>query len=88
MKLKNKRLIIILGLLVAAMALTWASLWQQEIILIDTFIGERNPFNFMGFGDQNLEWYSWRDIMYVWIIIGNILFTLTGYYIGKGRKKK
>ena len=83
----KKKLIFILVFLVAAMSLTWASLWQQEMLFVDTFI-TGTAFNFMGFGTQGLQWWSWRDIFYLWILIADVLFVLTGYYVGKGRTKK
>ena len=77
---------LIISLFVCGITLVWVSLWQQEIVIIDTLVGR--TFNFMGFGDQGLEWWSWRDIFYLWIIITIPMFVAAGYYLGTLRERK
>ena len=85
MKLKWKVALLIL-LFVSGITLVWVSLWQQEIVIIDTLAGR--AFNFMGFGDQGWQWWTWRDIFYLWIIITIPMFVAGGYYLGTLRERK
>lgn len=80
------RVALIVALFTIGLCFVWASLWQQEIVLMDTLAGR--PFNFMGFGTQGLEWWSWRDIFYLWIIFSLPLFALGGYFVGSLRERR
>ena len=63
----------------------FASLWQKEIVDINRFV---QPFNFMGFGDFGLDWWSWRDIFDVWHIAGTLLISGGTYVVGTVRERR
>lgn len=85
--IKNKSKIIIVAVLFCiGISLIWASLWQQEIVIIDTLAGRK--FNFMGFGDFGLAWWTWRDIFYLWIIVALPPLIGAGYLIGTVRERR
>ena len=80
-----RKWLIAIILLVTSVTLMWTSKWQQEIVIIDTLAGR--TFNFMGFGNFNLDWWSWRDVFYAWDILSLILASISSYMIGKRRGK-
>ena len=65
--------------------LIFASLWQKEIVDMNRFVQD---FNFMGFGDFGLDWWSWRDIFDVWHVAGTLLVSGGTYIVGSVRERQ
>ena len=49
--------------------------WQQEILDIVKDPAVLWKYNFAGFGDFGLDWWSWRDVWYAW----DWIVTMFGY---------
>ena len=84
--LKHKTLAALI-LFTAGLSLMWASFWQMEILNI-TMTTKAFEFNFMGFGGFNLDWWSWRDVFYMWIVAGTSCIAIGSYLAGTIKERR